>query len=133
GRELRGQHGLIEWFLSQQGQCIQGYTRAIFSGLTTQALSEIIVALIVREQRLTGLYNVASTPVSKYDLLNLVKSAYTLSIKIEPSREVVIDRSLDGKRFLTETGLAVKGWDSMMSQLTLDPFDYDEWRRANNA
>jgi len=133
GRELRGQHGLIEWLLSQQGQCIQGYSRAIFTGLTTQALSELIAKLIARTPRLEGLYNVASTPISKYDLLNLVKSAYYLSVRIEPSPEVVIDRSLDGARFLAETGLIVKGWDSMLSQLALDPFDYDEWKGAHDA
>jgi dTDP-4-dehydrorhamnose reductase len=133
GRELRGQHGLIEWFVSQKGQCIQGYTHAIFSGLTTHALSELIGALVVRERQLEGLYNVASKPINKYDLLNLVKSAYSLSVGIEPSPSVVIDRSLDGDRFLAETGMVVKGWDSMLSQLALDPFDYDEWRGAHDA
>jgi len=133
GRELRGQHGLIEWFVSQKGRCIQGYTHAIFSGLTTHALSEVIAALIVKERPLEGLYQVASTPISKYDLLNLVKSAYSLSVRIEPSPEVVIDRSLDGTRFLAETGLIVKGWDSMLSQLALDPFDYDEWKGVRDA
>lgn len=133
GRELRGQHGLIEWFISQKGRRIQGYTRAIFSGLTTHALSEMIAMLIVRETRLEGLYNIASTPISKYDLLNLAKSAYALAVRIEPSPDLVLDRSLDGTRFFTETGIVTKGWDAMLSQLVLDPFDYDGWRGAHDA
>ena len=39
-------HGLIEWFLSQEGKTVSGYKKAIFSGLTTMALSEIIGKII---------------------------------------------------------------------------------------
>ena len=133
GRELRGQHGLLEWFVAQRGRSVRGYTRAIFSGLTTQALSEIIARLILREQRLEGLYQVASSPISKYDLLNLVKSAYSLSVEIEAFPDISVDRSLDGTRFHAETGLATEGWDSMVRRLANDPFDYDDWRRLHDA
>src|SRR5215468_2937943 len=36
GRELKGSHGLLEWFLSQTDR-VRGFKRAIFSGFTTQA------------------------------------------------------------------------------------------------
>ncbi|HEY2846949.1 MAG TPA: sugar nucleotide-binding protein, partial [Pyrinomonadaceae bacterium] len=39
GRELRSQHGLVEWFLSQRGTTVPGYVNAVFSGLTTIALA----------------------------------------------------------------------------------------------
>ena len=32
GRELETKHGLIEWFLSQEGKTVSGYKKAIFSG-----------------------------------------------------------------------------------------------------
>ena len=35
GRELTTTSGLVEWFLSQRGRVVQGYTRAIYSGFTT--------------------------------------------------------------------------------------------------
>jgi len=35
GRELCGSHGLVEWFLSQQGKVVRGYKKAVFSGFTT--------------------------------------------------------------------------------------------------
>ena len=55
GRELDTTHGLIEWFLSQEGKTVSGYKKAIFSGLTTIALSEIIAQIIIRSScTLTG-------------------------------------------------------------------------------
>jgi len=133
GRELRGQHGLLEWFIAQQGQSVRGYTRAIFSGLTTQVLSEMIAKLIARKQRLEGLFHVASSPISKHDLLTLVRDTYSLSVEIEPFPDIVVDRSLDGTRFYTETGLGSESWASMVARLANDPFDYDDWRQAHHA
>ena len=46
GRELAGQHGLIEWFLSNRGASVQGFTEAIFSGFPTIVLADIINDLI---------------------------------------------------------------------------------------
>ena len=48
GRELDTSHGLIEWFMSQEGKKVSGYKNAVFSGLTTLALSEIIAKIITR-------------------------------------------------------------------------------------
>jgi len=133
GRELRGQHGLLEWFIAQQGQSVHGYTRAVFSGLTTQVLSEMIGTLIARKQRLEGLFQIASSPISKHDLLSLVRDTYSLPVEIEPFPDIVVDRSLDGTRFYTETGLSSGSWVSMVGRLANDPFDYDDWRQAHDA
>ena len=41
GHELASAHGLVGWFLSQQGS-VRGYTRALFSGLPTIELAHVI-------------------------------------------------------------------------------------------
>ncbi len=133
GRELRGRRGLIEWFMAQKGKTVRGYTQAVFSGITSQAFAKIIGRLVQREQRLEGLYQIAAHPICKYDLLNLVKRAYSLDVSIEPFAGVVVDRSLDGTLFRTETGLAAGDWESMVGELADDPFDYDNWRQAHAA
>src|SRR5262249_47411716 len=38
GRELSTSNGIVEWFLSQRGRSVFGYTHAVFSGFTTLAL-----------------------------------------------------------------------------------------------
>jgi dTDP-4-dehydrorhamnose reductase len=40
GRELASEYGLVEWFLSEAGGTVRGFSAAIFSGFTTLAESK---------------------------------------------------------------------------------------------
>ena len=131
GRELETSHGLIEWFLSQEGKTVGGYTRAIFSGFTTNALAEIIARIVVEQPEMHGVWHVASDPVSKFDLLSLVKQVYRLNIKIEPDEAVVCDRSLNADRFRQATGFVPPTWYDMIEQMYQDPTPYSELRRPH--
>ena len=129
GRELETSHGLIEWFLSQEGKTVGGYTRAIFSGFTTNALAEIIARIVDEQREMYGVWHVASDPISKFDLLSLVKQVYGLNIKIEPDEAVVCDRSLNADRFRQATGFVPPTWYDMIAQMYRDPTLYSELRR----
>ena len=59
GLEISSQHGLVEWFLCQTGS-IKGYTRAIYSGLTTKELANVVESIIINYPDIYGIYNVAS-------------------------------------------------------------------------
>lgn len=130
GRELETTHGLIEWFLSQEGKTIKGYKRAIFSGFTTQAFAEIIEKIIIEHKDLQGILHVASEPISKFDLLSLVNQIYGLKIQIEPDNEVVCNRSLDASRFNRTTGFTPSSWSDMIEQMYKDPTPYSDLRRS---
>lgn len=129
GRELETSFGLVEWFLLQEGKAVSGYKRAIFSGFTTIALAEIIAQVITEHPDLHGVWHVASKPISKFDLLELIRKAYGLNIRIEPDESVVCDRSLNGDRFRQATGLAAPTWPQMIEQMYRDPTPYSELRR----
>jgi len=129
GRELESSHGLIEWFLSQEGKTVCGYKRAIFSGFTTNALAEIIAQIITEHPNMQGVWHVASEPISKFDLLILVKQVYGLDIQIEPDEAVVIDRSLNAERFRRATGFVPPPWSAMIEQMYQDSTPYSEFRR----
>jgi dTDP-4-dehydrorhamnose reductase len=129
GRELRTAHSLLEWFLSNRGKKVKGYKQAIFSGFPTIVLAEILADLIVNHKDLNGLYHVSSEPINKYDLLNLLKSAYDVDIEIEPSEEVKIDRSLDSKKFREATEFKPLSWSEMIKTMAHDPTPYDAWRK----
>jgi dTDP-4-dehydrorhamnose reductase len=130
GRELAGSHGLVEWFLSQEGSHVRGYRNAIFSGLTTNALAEVIAVLVERQRDLQGLWQVASQPISKHDLLTLLKGAYDLDVEIEPYDEFHCDRSLDGSRFAAATGIEIPEWSAMVAAMADDSTPYEEIRRS---
>jgi dTDP-4-dehydrorhamnose reductase len=128
GRELDTSHGLVEWFLANSGKKVEGYTNAIFSGFTTEALAGILSFVIREYAGLSGLYHVSSEPINKYQLLRLLKSAFGVDIEIVPTDEVMIDRSLDSRRFREVTDFHPATWADMVGQMASDPTKYNKWR-----
>lgn len=116
GPELGSRTGLLEWFRGQQEPVVNGFTRAIFSGLTTAALARVIGEVIESHPGLTGLYHVAAAPISKFDLLNRLNDAFGSAHEIRPVDEPEINRALDGSRFADATGIAVPSWDAMIGE-----------------
>ena len=113
GHELQSAHGLVNWFLSQKTSC-NGYTRAIFSGLPTVALAQIVRDVVIPRADLSGVYHVAAQAISKYDLLKLVADIYGKTIEITPSDKLVIDRSLNADRFCEATGYVAPEWSELI-------------------
>lgn len=128
GHELGSHHSLVDWFLHQEGS-VNGYTRAIFSGLPTPELAKLIRDVVIPNQRLFGLYHVAADPINKCDLLTLVARVYGKTISIIPSDRLVIDRSLNARRFLDATGYKAKPWPALIQ----DMFEFRESMRAASA
>jgi dTDP-4-dehydrorhamnose reductase len=124
GRELDTNHGLIEWFMSQEGKVVYGYKNAIFSGLTTLALSDIIARIIGDYPGLEGVYQIASEPISKYDLLNLVKKIYGMTVTIQPDVAIINNRSLNPDKFRKKTNIEIPSWEHMVDQMYRDTTHY---------
>jgi len=116
GPELGSAHGLVAWFLAQNGP-VRGYARAIFSGLPTVELARLIHDHVIPDPSLTGLYHVSAAPITKHDLLQRVARAYGRTTAIRPDDAVVIDRSLDSTRFRAATGYAPPDWDTLVAAM----------------
>ncbi|WP_349431857.1 SDR family oxidoreductase [Methylomarinum sp. Ch1-1] len=113
GHELNSNASLVDWFLSQEGQ-VKGFTKAIFSGLPTAELAQVINYFVLPSPGLSGLYHVSAEPIDKYSLLNFVKQVYGKSLEILPDDSLKIDRSLDSNRFRMATGYAPKSWPDLI-------------------
>lgn len=117
GHELGSSaNGLLEWFLSANDK-VEGYHEAIFSGLTTNELSNVILDKVILSELEDGLYHVAAEPINKYDLLKLIANIYGKEIIIKPSNRVKINRSLNGDKFSNATGYRVPGWEKMIGDM----------------
>lgn len=119
GRELNRKSGLLEWLLAQRGT-IKGYTNAIFSGFTTLEMARVIDNMLAIQTPLSGVYHVSSEPISKFDLLTMIRDALGLRVEIEPYDEFKCDRSLDSSRFRTATGYRPPAWKAMVEELAQD-------------
>lgn len=118
GHELYTNNSLLEWFLAQKGR-INGYKNAIFSGLPTTEIASILNKLVLTNPSLSGSYHLSSAPISKYELLKIIKDVYTLDVEIIPSEELVIDRSLNCNRFIKATNFNCRDWRSMIETMYL--------------
>jgi dTDP-4-dehydrorhamnose reductase len=116
GHELNTNYGLLNWFLSQESKC-KGFKNAVFSGLPTVLLAEVIRDYILNDHSLNGLYHIAASPINKYDLLKLIAEVYGKKIDIELDEDFVIDRSLDATKFNLATGFKCPEWPRLIETM----------------
>lgn len=116
GHELNSAHALLGWFLGQEGS-VKGYTKAVFSGLPTVELAQVVRDVVLPRPELSGLYHVASTPITKYELLKLIAAVYNKQIAIVPDDAVMIDRSLNAERFRAATGYVAPPWPDLVKRM----------------
>ncbi|MFL3666584.1 MAG: dTDP-4-dehydrorhamnose reductase family protein [Verrucomicrobiota bacterium] len=117
GHELGTNLALLDWFLSQRGQSISGFTKAIYSGFTTLEMARIVDRILTQHPELSGVWHVASAPISKFDLLKICQIKLGWEGVIEPNDQFVCDRSLNADRFNQATGYTPPSWEAMISEL----------------
>jgi dTDP-4-dehydrorhamnose reductase len=130
GWEVMAQSSLLEWFASQRGKRVTGFTRAIFSGLSTIDMADAIGLIVEDWPQLSGLCQVAAEPIDKYTLLVGLRDALGWTdIEIEPDDSFVCDRSLSPDRLKKATGWQAPSWQSMLARLAEAWPEYEAWRR----
>ena len=117
GPALFHKTGLFEWVKEQKNKTINGYTNAIYSGLTTIAFSNILNQIVQNHPNLDGLFNVSSDPISKFDLICLLNKKFQLNININPDSTFICDRSLDSTAFRKKTNISIPSWEKMIDEL----------------
>lgn len=108
---------LLSWFLRTQSSVVPGYTKAIYSGVTTTELSSLCLRLVRGGLVSEGLYNIAGPVISKYELLRKVSYIFEVDRQIIPDGSIRVDRSLDDKKFRSTFNFEKKGWDRMLIEL----------------
>ncbi|PSR27344.1 MAG: SDR family NAD(P)-dependent oxidoreductase [Sulfobacillus thermosulfidooxidans] len=117
GPELSTKRGLYEWFRHQAPGRVHGFTRSIFSGVSTVYLAHLIWDVAEQYPHLEGLFHVATEPISKYDLLVLIRDTLNLRIRIIPDSTVFCNRSLNPRKFFEATGIMPPPWQEMVYDL----------------
>ena len=117
GTELDTGTELLEWFLSQTGT-VQGFKNAIYSGFTTLELSRIIENIVVHHPGANGIYNISSDPISKFDLLMLIRDKMRLEVDVIPDETFRCNRSLDSTKFRKEFNYTPPTWKAMIEELS---------------
>ena len=125
GRELTVRKSFIEWLLSQKGGQVNGYSHAIYSGLTTKELSKLIANLLQTNLDRSGIFHISSQPISKLEIINKLNELLNLQIRVTSDSSVQINRGLNSDKFQHATGLTPKSWDEMLSEFCEDQRNYE--------
>tara|TARA_R110001583_G_scaffold48411_4_gene151760 strand:- start:394 stop:1107 length:714 start_codon:yes stop_codon:yes gene_type:complete len=95
GPEVLSSFGLMDWFLSQEGE-VGGYTKALWSGNTTLEWAKKCFDLIFYWDDYKTENILEGECLSKFDLLNLIKEIFKKDININPNDSVVLNKCLKG-------------------------------------
>jgi dTDP-4-dehydrorhamnose reductase len=103
--------GLVNWFLKQDG-AVNGYTSAIWTGVTTLTLAQAIERAVIED--LHGIYHLVNgETINKYNLLHLFNRYLRKEqINIEPNESVHVDKSLINQR--KDFGFSVPTYEQMI-------------------
>lgn len=117
GHEINKPTGLVEWFLSQKGGEINGFTKALYTGLTTNAMADVVMDVIENHSYLSGVYQISVGEISKYDLLQIINEQEHCNVTINPHDDFVLDRRLDSGVFRKTTGWEPPSWPEMIKTM----------------
>lgn len=120
GRELYNFTELFEWLYSMRGKSVEGYNKVLYSGITTVRMGKIIKSIIENFDTMSGIYNISSVPISKFDLLNKLSKAFDLNIDIKENPNIVSNKILISKKFTEITGINSPNWDDLIFEFKKD-------------
>lgn len=114
GPELKANgEELFHWFMNQNKE-INGYTKAIWSGVTTLILAKAVNWAI--DNKITGLYHVTNNKkIDKFTLLNLIKKYTQKNISIIPFDKKILNKSFIDTR--KELGFVIPDYEIMIKEM----------------
>lgn len=130
GLELEGHTELFEWVRRQRGGVIRGFRRVLYSGVTTPTMAEVVRSLVLGEIPLGGVEQLASDPITKYDLVRLAADAFGTGTTVEPDDEYVSNKVLRPSPFFSTHGLRPAPWTDQVARVAALLPDYDRWNPA---
>ena len=76
--------------------------------------------LIQNYKNLNGIYNLASNPISKFELLHLINSNFDLGLVINKDQNIVSNKTLDASKIENKLGVKSPSWNELIIELKKD-------------
>ena len=120
GRELYNFTELFEWLKKNKNKKIEGYSNTFYSGITTVRMGIILNQILKKNLNLSGIYNISSTPISKFDLLTKLSNAFNLNVEVKQNTNNKSNKVLISEKFTEITGIYPPNWDDLISEFKED-------------
>ena len=124
GPELFNKTELFEWIINNKEKEINGFSRVMYSGVTTIYMARLVADLIDNHKNLCGIYNIVSKPISKYELLHLINDNFDLGLIINDNKTVISNKTLNASKIEKVIGLQPPSWDELIFELKKDYFNF---------
>jgi len=124
GPELFNKTELFEWIINNKEKEINGFSRVMYSGVTTVYMARLLANLIDNHKNLNGIYNVASKPINKFELLHLINDNFDLGLIINDDKTVISNKTLNASKMAKEIGLQPPSWDGLIFELKKDYMNF---------
>ena len=120
GPELFNKTELFEWIINNKEKEINGFSRVMYSGVTTIYMARLLSDLIVNHKNLDGIYNVASKPISKFELLHLINDKFDLGLIINKYQNITSNKTLNPSKIEKEIGIESPHWNDLIVEIKKD-------------
>jgi dTDP-4-dehydrorhamnose reductase len=120
GRELYNFTELFEWLIKNKNKKIEGYSKVFYSGITTVRMGKILNQILKQNLHLSGIYNISSVSISKFDLLLKLSNAFSLNVDINENINIKSNKVLISEKFTEITGIYPSNWDDLISEFKAD-------------
>ena len=117
--------GLFDWIMRQTGE-VSGFSRALWSGVTTLELARFIAYCITDNKGLSGLVHFSvEGGISKFELLQKIATAFNKTLVVKPVSEPVLDKRLVCTR--TDLGISARDYSTQLTELRVWMEKYPEY------
>jgi len=131
GPELFNKTELLEWVINNKEKEINGFSRVMYSGVTTVYMARLVADLIENHKDLSGVYNIASNPISKFELLHLINDNFDLGLFINKDQSTISNKTLDASKIEDELGIKSPSWNELIIELKKDYMHFIDLYKRN--
>lgn len=124
GPEIFNKTELFEWVINNKEKEIIGFSKVLYSGVTTVYMARLVAKIIKKDINLTGIYNVSSKPISKFKLLHLINDNFNLGLVINEDQSLKSNKTLDALKIKKDIGLEPADWKELIVELKNDYMEF---------
>ena len=83
-------------------------------------MARLVADLIENHKDLSGIYNIASNPISKFELLHLINDNFDLGLVINKDQSITSNKTLDASKIEIELDIKSPSWNELIIELKKD-------------
>jgi len=94
-------------------------------------MARLVADLIENHKNLNGVFNIASNPISKFELLHLINDNFVLGLVINKDQNIVSNKTLNASKIENVLGIKSPSWNELIIELKKDYMHFIDLYKRN--